>query len=90
MIKDYKWSISPDGYARATINKKRYYIHRFLIPNAKIVDHINGNTLDNRRENLREASFQQNIANSFKKPGLSIYKGVSYDKNSKRKKKMDG
>ncbi len=39
-------------------------------------DHRNGNSLDNRRMNLRECNSQQNKANSAKKRGKSKYKGV--------------
>lgn len=48
------------------------------------VDHINGNTLDNRKENLRVASRSQNNYNSKKRNNktseapVSNYKGVSY------------
>lgn len=44
------------------------------------VDHINGNPLDNRRENLRMATPMQNAANAHKRGGCSsLYKGVSWD-----------
>lgn len=82
----YKWSLSSNGYVRATINKKRLFLHKFLI-NGKIIDHINGNPLDNRRENLRIASYTQNSANRFKKVGLSIYKGVTFASTENRRKK---
>lgn len=43
------------------------------------VDHINGDTLDNRRENLRFASASQNALNkSVRSDNTSGYKGVSY------------
>jgi len=40
------------------------------------IDHINGNTLDNRRENLRHCTHQQNCCNRRKRPSQSKYKGV--------------
>lgn len=54
-------------------------MHR-LIMQAQVgqqVDHINGNTLDNRRSNLRICSNQENARNRYKPvTGLSNYKGV--------------
>jgi hypothetical protein len=47
-------------------------------------DHINGNTLDNRRSNLRNCTHQQNMWNKPKsKANNSGYKGVFYMKSSK-------
>lgn len=45
------------------------------------VDHINGDGLDNRRENLRIATSSQNKANTPKyKNNTSGYKGVTFNK----------
>lgn len=42
------------------------------------VDHINGDTLDNRRCNLRLCRRIQNARNVKKKSGSSQYKGVTW------------
>lgn len=51
------------------------YMHKF-ITGYKQTDHTNGNSLDNRKENLRQANNAQNAWNQKKKPGTSKYKGV--------------
>jgi hypothetical protein len=60
---------------------KRLYLHRAILEAAPgtIVDHINGDTLDNRRVNLRFCNALQSAANSAKsrQPGSSVFKGVS-------------
>jgi hypothetical protein len=46
------------------------YLHRLVLGLAKgeVCDHINGDTLDNRRSNLRRVTTKQNNMNSAKKP----------------------
>jgi hypothetical protein len=55
------------------------YMHRAILGvSGHHTDHINGNTLDNRRENLRSATASQNQQNRCKLPDSSSeYKGVS-------------
>lgn len=60
--------------------KNSFYMHRLVlgISDPKIhIDHINGDTLDNRRENLRICSRRENQGNRVVRPDSSTgYKGV--------------
>lgn len=54
-------------------------MHRFLMNASKdqMVDHINGNTLDNRKSNLRICSRSKNLQNSkIRSDSNNKYKGV--------------
>jgi hypothetical protein len=48
-------------------------------PDGMVIDHINGDPLDNRKSNLRFATYQQNHWNSKKTKGTK-YQGVSFVK----------
>lgn len=69
-------------HVRICGQKKSKYLHRELfgdIPAGYVVDHINGNVLDNRRCNLRLATKQQNAQNNIGgTKGKSKYPGVSW------------
>lgn len=61
-------------------------VHRLIIgaEQGQFVDHINGNSLDNRKENLRIASRADNMQNTRKRAnGSSVFKGVDYKKRQK-------
>ena len=72
------------GYRRVTLLQKQVFVHHvvwFLHYKRwpKQLDHINRNPLDNRIENLREATKQQNAGNSKKQKNCSSqYKGVTF------------
>ena len=58
-------------------------MHRIIMPESEglVVDHINGDTLDNRVDNLRVCTISQNSMNRPMNSGsTSGYKGVSWVK----------
>lgn len=78
------------GYASFVVDHKKYLVHREImariigrtLDDDERVDHVNGNTLDNRRANLRLASQMQNAWNSrMKSTNKSGYKGVFRNRN---------
>lgn len=75
-------------YALSNQNNNPIRMHQFIMgkaPKGLIISHINGNGLDNRRENLSFATQSQNMQNTDKRENTtSKFKGVSY--NSRLKK----
>ncbi len=80
----YKWCAlvsKKHVYAIRRIGSKMKYLHRLLLDATgdQEVDHIDGNTLDNRRCNLRICTTAQNNSNRSKNSNSihSQYKGVT-------------
>ena len=77
-------------YLRIHVNGKRYLSHRlaWLLTHKRWptteIDHINGDSLDNRITNLRELSQELNVQNIVKPYSSNScgYLGVCYHKNS--------
>ena len=85
-VGDIAGSLKPTGYIYVGINKQRYRAHRlvFLMHKGylpKTIDHINGDRADNRIENLRAVTANQNQHNrKMNANNTSGYKGVCWDK----------
>jgi hypothetical protein len=97
-LKPTSFRKKPESIA-GTVNKKcvviglfdkNYMAHRLIymyhfgvMP--KVIDHIDGNPFNNKIENLREATMQQNSQNSkLKITNQSGYKNVSWSKARKK------
>jgi hypothetical protein len=91
-----RWSVCGDGrkdYAARIDRKFRYgrtktiFLHREIMnaPKGILVDHSNGESLDNRRDNLRLATHSQNMQNRRKRKNTtSRYAGVYFEKRRKK------
>lgn len=82
-VAQHRWFFR-GGYAVGSrINGiKTLGMHRFILlaPSGVCVDHINGDRLDNRRENIRLCNYAQNSMNKKSSlTSLSKYKGVHFD-----------
>lgn len=80
----HKWFAKSDHnhtvYAARNCHGRTFRMHRIILnaPSGVLVDHINGNGLDNRRENLRLATPQENSRNRrLRSDSISRFKGVA-------------
>ena len=100
-LSQFNWFVSSAGYAVrnetvAKYKRRSTLMHRDVL-NAKkglSIDHINGDTLDNRKENLRECTHAQNLKNQkIRSTNTSGYTGVHLVKRRNTwaaKLRMDG
>ena len=98
IVNKYKWHVVKRGknnYASRTClegKKKIIYMHRFIldITNPKeIVDHVDGNGLNNIKKNIRICNTFENARNSRSRENKSsIYKGVHFNKKSNKWRAM--
>ena len=86
---DYCWSLTNRGYAATKFRnlRSRIFFHKYAFPdcpNGMVCDHIDGNRLNNTRQNIRFVTSVQNCKNhKVSKSNTSGYTGVSWQKMRK-------
>lgn len=92
LVSQNKWCVTKNNYGsglhtwyatrKSNDRSHNEYMHRIImgvVDSRQWVDHVDGNGLNNRRENLRLASATQNHANSrLTSSSRTGYKGVTY------------
>lgn len=92
-VRRFQWHVSSQDYAETTTyvgsiggqHKYTYMsLHRLILhpPKGLEVDHINHDTLDCRRANIRVCTKSQNQHNQLKQKGSSKFKGVSWHRRA--------
>jgi hypothetical protein len=88
-LNQWKWFYGNHGYAQRRLGKRGRMLgmHRVIMgePKGFLVDHIDGDGLNNCRSNLRVATHAQNLCNRGKNSNnTSGFKGVNWHKNAKK------
>ena len=94
-LNKFKWRAKFDGYNwyayrnnRKGLKNSPIAMHREILNlsmgDGKYIDHINHYGLDNRKSNLRVCTHAENLYRQRSRIGSSRYKGVSWNKQSKK------
>jgi len=75
MIRSFKWCLSDGGYGITNLDGTMIRMHAMIMGGIGI-DHIDGNRLNNRKSNLRKASYLQNNRHRTSYRNRHGFKGV--------------
>ena len=85
IVEQYVWHIRKTVnhcYAIASLpENKKVHLHKLIMQTTSVVDHINGDSMDNRKSNLRIVSQHHNMFNIRKNKFVGVKK-MPYKKNS--------
>jgi len=95
LVRERRWCVSTNGRGYSYVVSGGLSLHRLIMgvngpsDNHRLVDHINGNGLDNRRANLRVCNTAQNTRNQkLSKNSTTGLKGVCRQPNGKYRSKI--
>lgn len=87
----FRWSVSPAKhtyYAYRKRERKNVYLHREILgnPEGREVDHVDGDGLNNQRENLRVVTHAGNAMarQSHRSGKTSVFRGVRFHQPSRK------
>jgi len=92
LVSRHRWisnELKHTHYGITIINNHNIQLHRFILGSTKwnahkpVIDHINHNGLDNRKENLRWASYSENAQNR-RDSVIDGLLGVTWIKSSRK------
>ena len=84
-VSKHRWSVENTGYVHTMIGGKHIRLHKYLMPDAALIDHVNGIRSDNRRQNLRAATAAENVRNQRVTHRSSTgYKGAYFDRRRRK------
>lgn len=89
-LREYRWHLNARGYVARNqprgIRPRGVLMHREILglgPGDPQVDHVNRDRLNNRRENLRVATQEQNSQNLGSRGGTSGHRGVYWSRSNR-------
>jgi HNH endonuclease len=86
-LDQFKWHKDKDGYAIGYSKGKHFKLHQIVLGESRedhVVDHINRDKLDNRKDNLRLVSYHVNSINhTISSRNTSGVAGVHWSKKDK-------
>jgi hypothetical protein len=86
-LRPWNWQICSSGYAARHEKGRLILMHRQIMqpPKGMVVDHIDGNKVNNCRFNLRVCTRKENVRNKRRRSNSSSrFKGVGYYKRSRK------
>ena len=77
LVKNFYWQLNCNGYPQTRKNNEKIYLYRLIknyFDKEKVIDHIDHNPLNNKKENLRIVTIAENNLNKNLRENVGITK----------------